>query len=564
MSARTAGVAAVPAFEMPEVAASSAALVAEALEATLRLRAPGMHASTPMVRQLALKVGHELDLDAHSADLLDVSARVRDVGMIALPDDVVLATTALSPAGWELMNSHPVLGAGLLDGFPVTAAAARVVRSHHERWDGEGYPDGLGGNAIPILSRVIATCDAFVAIASDRPHRRGLGAEIALEQVVRGAGSQFDAQVVDALVTALGRQSARAAVARVARAPVAAGADPDAQLSSRGDLARAIIEFEVMPAFAPAQERILAALALDQTSAGEMVAALENDTGATIAVLRRAQEAGGRKTITNVADAVNALSRADIQQVVAALPCAEFPWRTSAFEVLLQQSRVHAQAVARAAVRISRELGLDEHDDILVVALLHDVGKLVVGRAAHEAGDPTVETATPEERLRHEQRSLGMDHASVGGLLLGKWGLPGRVADAVATHHTAEADQESATYVRLADMVVHHTQGDAIDRTKMLELAQKLGLSSAALRDVLFDLPHTSGSQQRRAEPSPLSHRETGVLRVLATGKAYGEIALDLGVAASTVRTHLHHAYAKLSVSDGAQAVLRATEMGWI
>ena len=159
-----------------------------------------------MVRQLALKVGHELDLDAHIADLLDVSARVRDVGMIALPDDVVLATKALSPAGWELMNSHPVLGARLLEEFVVTAAAARVVRSHHERWDGDGYPDGLRGDSIPILSRVIAACDAFVAIASDRPHRRGLGAEIALEQVSRGAGSQFDSQVVDALVTALGRQ----------------------------------------------------------------------------------------------------------------------------------------------------------------------------------------------------------------------------------------------------------------------------------------------------------------------------------------------------------------------
>src|ERR1700733_11465641 len=211
MSGRTAGGAAVAAFEMPEAPSGSAALVAGALEAALRLRAPGMHASTPMVRQLALKVGHELDLDGHSADLLDVSARVRDVGMIALPDDVVLATKALSPAGWQLMNSHPVLGAGLLDEFPVTAAAARVVRSHHERWDGDGYPDGLSGDLIPLLSRVIATCDAFVAIASDRPHRRGLGAEIALEQVVRGAGSQFDAQVVDALVAALSRQSSRAA-----------------------------------------------------------------------------------------------------------------------------------------------------------------------------------------------------------------------------------------------------------------------------------------------------------------------------------------------------------------
>lgn len=543
----------------------AAASVAGALEAALRARAPGMHASTPMVRQLALKVSHELKLDASSAALLDVAARARDVGMVALPDALVLATRQLTPGEWELMNSHPIVGAALLEEFPETADAARIVRSHHERWDGDGYPDGLSGEEIPLLSRVIATCDAFVAIASDRPHRRGLGAEMALDQVRRGSGSQFDPDVANALVAALVGRSSRAETAEV-RSVVREETreDPDALRGGRGDLARSIAEFVVMPAFAPAQERILAAIAADQTSPGELVATIENDTGATIAVIRRAQEIGSRKPITNVADAANVLSTADIHEVVAALPSTAFPWRTSAFEGLLQQSRVHAQAVARAAVRISRELALDEHDDILVVALLHDVGKLIIDRVPHQPGDPTPETATPEERQRHEQRSLGMDHATVGGFLLRKWGLPVQLADTVAAHHTAEADREPATYVRLADMVVHHTHGDAIDRAKMLELAQTIGLSSAALRDVLFDLPHSSGSQQRRAEPSPLSRRETSVLRVLATGKAYGQIALELGVTPSTVRTHLHHVYAKLVVNDAAQAVLRATEMGWI
>jgi DNA-binding NarL/FixJ family response regulator len=113
-------------------------------------------------------------------------------------------------------------------------------------------------------------------------------------------------------------------------------------------------------------------------------------------------------------------------------------------------------------------------------------------------------------------------------------------------------------------MVAHDAQGDTVDRNNMLRLAHVCGMSATALRDVLFDLPRSGGSQRRRAESSPLSDRETATLRILAEGKVYKTIALELGVATSTVRSHLHSVYAKLGVDDRAQAVLRATEMGWI
>jgi putative nucleotidyltransferase with HDIG domain len=272
-----------------------------------------------------------------------------------------------------------------------------------------------------------------------------------------------------------------------------------------------------------------------------------------------------RQPITNVADAVGALSANEIEETVKALPRAEFPWRTSQLDVMMNHSRAHAQAVTRAADRIGREARLVQRDDLLVAALLHDVGKLVLGRAHPnytEAVD--VRSTTPEARVRQEQRALGMDHASLGGLLLGRWGLPQSLAKAVAAHHSSEAENEVATYVRLADMVAHHAQGETVDRNKMLHLAGICGQSPTTLRNVLFDLPHSGGSQRRRAEPSPLSSRETMVLSVLARGKVYKEIALELGLATSTVRSHLHNAYAKLGVDDRAQAVLRATEMGWI
>ena len=98
----------------------------------------------------------------------------------------------------------------------------------------------------------------------------------------------------------------------------------------------------------------------------------------------------------------------------------------------------------------------------------------------------------------------------------------------------------------------------------MLELADVCGLSTSSLRNVLFDLPHSAGSQRRRAERSPLTDRETEVLGILAQGKVYKVIAAELGLGTSTVRTHLPNTYTKLGVDDRAQAVLRATAMGWL
>jgi putative nucleotidyltransferase with HDIG domain len=264
-----------------------------------------------------------------------------------------------------------------------------------------------------------------------------------------------------------------------------------------------------------------------------------------------------------VSAAVEALSREQIQATIGELPQVDFPWRTTPLELLLHRSRIHAQAVARAASRIARELGLPESDDLLTAALLHDIGKLVLSRLGAEYSG-AASTATPEDRVREERRALGVDHASLGGTILRRWGLPGSLAGAVENHHTSAAGDEISTYVRLADMLAHHAQGEVIDRSIMLSTAHACALSTKALRDVMFDLPHSGGSRRHRAEPSPLSSRETEVLARLAEGKVYKIIAVELGLAASTIRSHLQHIYVKLGVVDRAQAVLRATEMGWI
>ncbi|MGI8571211.1 MAG: HD domain-containing phosphohydrolase [Solirubrobacteraceae bacterium] len=553
--------------ELEGAKSGSAGWVAAALETALRARAPSIHASTPLVARLAHRVGCELGFDARSQTLLEVSVRVRDIGMMSLPDSVLLARELLTPEDWELVHRHPILGAELLESLSPVAEAAPIVRAHHERWDGEGYPEGLGGDAIPALSRVIATCDAFVAMATDRPYRRGVGADAALERIRLERGAQLDPRIADAFAAVVARTSAPHNAVRGTNtigAVVRPRARGRVRAPGRPDLASALADFDVVPAFAPACEHALAA-SDGGTATGELVAAIEGDTGLTVAVLRKAQAVASRSPIANVADAVAALSPIEIQEVITALPRTQFPWRTTPLEVLMHHSRIHAQSVTRAADRIAIEVGVAQRDDLLAAALLHDIGKLVLNRAGPEDMDAAdIRSISPEGRVRNEQRALGIDHASLGGALLDRWGLPTRLASAVAAHHTSDAENAVATCVRLADMIVHHSRGDAVDRTIMLRVAHACDLSPGALRDVMFDLPHSHGSRRHRAERSPLSIRETDVLRLLAQGKSCALIAAELDVATSTVRSHLHKSYVKLGVADRAQAVLRATAVGWI
>jgi DNA-binding CsgD family transcriptional regulator len=170
---------------------------------------------------------------------------------------------------------------------------------------------------------------------------------------------------------------------------------------------------------------------------------------------------------------------------------------------------------------------------------------------------------TPEERTQQERRELGIDHTLVGGVLARRWGLPAVIASAIERHHSEEAGGLAAA-VRLGDLIVHHSQGDIVSGDAMDKLGDVCGLSRERLRQVVYEFPHARAPRQRRGEPCPLSKREVDALRGLAEGKVYKEIAVEMGLSASTVRTHLHNVYRKIGAADRAQAVLVARERGWI
>jgi len=309
-------------------------------------------------------------------------------------------------------------------------------------------------------------------------------------------------------------------------------------------LTAAFEALEAFPMLAESRNRVLRLFETGEPSTADVVAAVEADVALAVTVLRLANRVDGkmRGRVESAVKGVEVLSPRNVHSIASKARTFDFFERTAVWQGVPERFRLHAVATQRAADRIARELGYESRDRLMVTSLLHDIGKLVLVHAY--PGYPRqihAEARTPEDRILSERRELGVDHALVGGVLARRWGLPKSVASVIERHHAEDVDGEAAV-VRLADMI-----------------------APTELRTVMYDLPLPSaGGRRRQIDPCPMSTREVEVLRRLARGMVYKQIASELGLSTSTVRTHLHNVYGKLGAMDRAQAVLIATERGWI
>jgi diguanylate cyclase (GGDEF)-like protein len=152
-------------------------------------------------------VARRLGLPAEARGALLQAASLHDIGKAAIPDSILDKPGPLNASEWAFMRTHTVIGERIMAAAPALKEAAKLVRASHERFDGSGYPDGMCGDEIPLGARIIAVCDAYDAMVSKRPYRSRMSPEVALEEIRRCAGEQFDPAVVDAFVAAIGERA---------------------------------------------------------------------------------------------------------------------------------------------------------------------------------------------------------------------------------------------------------------------------------------------------------------------------------------------------------------------
>jgi len=165
------------------------------------------------VVEMSARVAEAMALDADEIARVRMGALLHDIGKVGVPDQILHKPGPLDDSEWELMRQHPEIGERILRMIPGLGPIARIVRHEHERYDGGGYPDGIAGSEIPIGSRIILACDAYHAMTSDRPYRQAMSHADAMAELGKHSGTQFDPEVIQALVGYLyGRRQAGAPV----------------------------------------------------------------------------------------------------------------------------------------------------------------------------------------------------------------------------------------------------------------------------------------------------------------------------------------------------------------
>jgi diguanylate cyclase (GGDEF)-like protein len=180
--------------------------LAIAVEKKMRA-APGQLARSAWYAQ---NVAAEMGVGPQDQELIEKAALLHDVGMLAVPDGILHKPGSLSDGEKAIVRAHPAVGAKIVDRGPELAGTASIVAHHHEHYDGSGYPDGLAGDAIPLISRIILVSDAVDAMTTERSYRSVISLQEALEELHRCSGRQFDKRVVDAFTTIVKRKGLQA------------------------------------------------------------------------------------------------------------------------------------------------------------------------------------------------------------------------------------------------------------------------------------------------------------------------------------------------------------------
>ncbi|MDE3131635.1 MAG: HDOD domain-containing protein, partial [Acidobacteriota bacterium] len=235
---------------------------------------------------------------------------------------------------------------------------------------------------------------------------------------------------------------------------------------------------------AATQSRVLALFEAGEPATRDLIRAIEGDLALTISVMRLANmgEGGARGNVDTVVQALEVLSPGAVLAVAQRARTYDFFERTAVWQNNPERFRLHGAATQRAVERIALEVDHEARDRLMVTAMMHDLGKLVLVHAY--PGYPTQihgDARTPEDRVQRERRELGVDHALVGGVVTRRWRLPTAITRVIESHHSGEADGEAAI-IRLGDMLAHYLLGESVTPAEMLAAARAVNIDGDRLR----------------------------------------------------------------------------------
>ena len=344
------------------------------------------------VRGYAAAIGRRMGLDDAQLEQLTVAAFLHDIGKIGTPDHILLKPGALTGDERAQMQLHSRRGARMLTDVVDMEEAACAVLHHHEHYDGTGYPEGLRGEQIPLLSRIILVADAYDAMTSPRPFREAYPHEIAVEELEQGAGGRFDPEVVRAF----------------------------RELRHLAQIRRSIADGLGVPHLSAPP----AASDISRLTCYELINIVETEPALAARVLREANLTAAAPTARLTA-ACAALGDSRLREILAqggaGVQEDEGLWE-------------HSLRCAEAARLIADQTALMNSEEAYSLGLLHDIGRVLL-RSLFPEEMKDMGGFADDERIEREVAAFGVDHAQVGQWVLESCGVPRALTSFVQTHH---------------------------------------------------------------------------------------------------------------------------------
>jgi diguanylate cyclase (GGDEF)-like protein/putative nucleotidyltransferase with HDIG domain len=206
----------------------------EALSLAIEAKDHSTHDHLKRVQTYAVQLGKDLGLDDAELNALRAASMLHDIGKLAVPEQILSKPGRLTPEEFDRMKIHPIVGAEILDRVQFPYPVVPIVRSHHEKWDGTGYPHGLKGQAIPIGARILSVVDCFDALTSERPYRRAMSADEAMKHLISEIETSFDPRVVEAIEKRYPELEQAVSRSQSTKSPFPSVANPNRSVPSAG------------------------------------------------------------------------------------------------------------------------------------------------------------------------------------------------------------------------------------------------------------------------------------------------------------------------------------------
>jgi putative nucleotidyltransferase with HDIG domain len=376
-----------------------------AISAALDAKDTYTHGHSFRVTQYSLAIAHQMQLSVADINDIEIGGMLHDIGKIGIPESILQKPGKLTPEEYLVIKSHPMRGYRMLMTLPGMESVLRIVRHHHERTDGNGYPDGLSGDRIPLLARILSVADAYDAMTSNRTYRVAMSHAEAVVEVQRNAGTQFDPQMVKAFIG----------------------------LREMAEVRKVLEQAPDLPAFSPAVMATQRMLAEAEPELRKLAGVISSDQAMTGKVLRLVNSAhySLSRTVSDVGQAVALIGLNDLHRILVTIAAQPLLSGRKGYDLWF-----HSLSCAISAEMLARRTSDADPGEAFTAGLLHDVGISLLQRyfpGSYERAITLEHSGTAG--FSSEVVVFGVDHATVGAWLLETWGLDASLCDAVRYHH---------------------------------------------------------------------------------------------------------------------------------